>query len=44
MKERRWYADWRVWFCFALVAVCGLLERIIGLPFRLIEAIWNFVF
>jgi hypothetical protein len=41
MKERRWYADWRVWFCLVLFAACGLAQSIFGLPFRLLDWVWN---
>jgi hypothetical protein len=43
-NRKRWYADWRVWFClFALVA-WGLAEWILGLPFRLFDRLWSLIF
>jgi hypothetical protein len=43
-KERRWYADWRVWLCLVLLTACGLAQSILGLPFRLIDAVRNLLF
>ena len=41
MQQRRWYADWRVWFCMALLLACGLTEWIVGLPFRLLFGLFG---
>jgi hypothetical protein len=42
--RKRWYADWRVWFCLVALALFGLLESIVGLPFRILDKIWHLVF
>jgi hypothetical protein len=43
-SERKWYADWRVWFCMVLLALGGLLGSILGLPFRLLDRLLNLFF
>jgi hypothetical protein len=40
----RWYADWRVWFCFAVLALGWLVGLVVGLPFRLFDRIWSLFF
>jgi hypothetical protein len=44
MSERNWYADWRVWLCMALLALGALVQSLVGLPFRLLDAIRNILF
>jgi hypothetical protein len=43
-NRRPWYAEWRVWFCLAIFAACGLAQLVVGLPLRVFEAIWNVLF
>jgi hypothetical protein len=43
MNERRWYADWRVWVCLLLLPLCALVQSILGLPFRIFDALWSLV-
>ncbi len=44
MEKERWYADGRVWLCLVLLLLCGLAEAIVGLPFRLLDGLWNLLF
>ena len=41
---RPWYADWRVWFCFGVLTLWWIVERVVGLPFRMFDWIWNLLF
>jgi hypothetical protein len=44
MEQRRWYADWRVWVSMALLALCGLVQAALGLPFRIFDMLWSLLF
>jgi hypothetical protein len=43
-NERRWYAEWRVWVCLVLFALCGIVQWFVGLPFRVLDAVWSVLF
>jgi hypothetical protein len=44
MNDRRWYADWRVWLCMVGLVLCAAVQWLVGLPFRLLESVWNLLF
>ena len=43
-RQRPWYAEWRVWFCLCIFALCGLAQLVFGLPFRVLDALKSLLF
>lgn len=39
MEQRPWYRYWQVWFCLVLLTGWWILEKIVGIPFKLFDLI-----